>query len=170
MAGGHGRSSIVIHSDSTSAIARASQTGAGPGQKHALEISRRVSKLRIRTADIVWVKGHSGVPGNERADKLAGEAAEKLGPYTAMSLAYLKLCISNRLRKAKRYSMPPLTTMERRRSLLRPQRNPCWTRPGTRSLEWQPRSGRDTGARRCIYTGSASVPTTSASSARTRSK
>jgi len=31
--------------------------------------------------DITWAKRHSGIPGNERADKLAGEAAEKQGPY-----------------------------------------------------------------------------------------
>jgi hypothetical protein len=92
---------VIIHSDSTSAIARVKHTGAGPGQRHAIQIGRRLSKLRTRRADITWVKGHSSVPGNERADELAGEAAENLGPYTAMSLAHLRLRISERFRTAK---------------------------------------------------------------------
>ena len=66
-----------------------------------MTIFKRLAKLRSRTADIAWVKGHTGTPGNERADKLAGEAAKKLGPYTAMSLAHLKIRISERFRTAK---------------------------------------------------------------------
>ena len=41
------------------------------------------------------------MPGNEKADVLAGEAAERLGSYAAMSLAHLKLRISERFRTAK---------------------------------------------------------------------
>ena len=72
-----------------------------PGQGLARRIFRLVSALRGQTADIAWVKGHVGTPGNERADQIAGGAAEKLGPYTSFSLAHLKLRISGRYSKAK---------------------------------------------------------------------
>jgi len=55
---------------STSAIARAGHTGAGPGQTQATQIHDRVARLAIlgRPVEIRWAKGHSGVPGNEKAD------------------------------------------------------------------------------------------------------
>jgi ribonuclease HI len=75
---------MIIHSDSTSAITRMTHTGAGRGQATAIRV--RESLLATfardsRAVGIQWVKGHSGVPGNERADQLAGRAAEKgVGP------------------------------------------------------------------------------------------
>jgi ribonuclease HI len=96
---------LIIHSDSTSAMARAGHTGAGPGQEHAIRIQRWVKTLsdatRKRTVDLTWVKGHAGTPGNERADELAGKAAEKTGTQDTMSLSYIKLRISERFNKAK---------------------------------------------------------------------
>jgi hypothetical protein len=90
---------MVIHSDSTSAIARAGHTGAGPGQTTARKIRNMVCDLRRhrRTVSLVWAKGHEGTPGNERADTLAGKAAEKPGH----SMAHLKLQISEKFKRAK---------------------------------------------------------------------
>jgi ribonuclease HI len=102
---GSSNSALVIHSDSTSAIARASHTGAGPGEGPAVRIQSWVTALerarRRRTVNIEWVKGHAGTPGNERGDELAGKAAHKVGTHTVMSLAHIKLRISERFRKAK---------------------------------------------------------------------
>jgi hypothetical protein len=44
---------------------------------------------------------HAGTPANERADKLAGEAAGKDKWSEVASLAFLKLRISEKFRKAK---------------------------------------------------------------------
>jgi ribonuclease HI len=96
---------LIIHSDSTSAMAKAGHTGAGPGQEHAIRIQRWVKTLsdatRKRTVDLVWVKGHTGTSGNERADELAGKAAERVGTQDTMSLSYIRLRISERFNKAK---------------------------------------------------------------------
>jgi len=89
---------LIIHSDSTSTIARASHTGAGPGQDQAISIHDSVSSLlqNGQTTTITWVKEHAGTPGNERADALAGKAAERKAWAKTCSLAYLKLQISER--------------------------------------------------------------------------
>jgi hypothetical protein len=89
---------LVIYSDSTSAITRANHSGAGPGQRPAMNIRAVLSALGVdRTAKIQWVKGHAGTPGNERADMLRRAAAWS----KFISLAHLKLQISEKFRAAK---------------------------------------------------------------------
>jgi len=54
-----------------------------------------------RSVEIQWVKGHTGIPGNEKAGALAGKAAEKTIWLPTTSLAHLKLRISEKFRGAK---------------------------------------------------------------------
>jgi hypothetical protein len=97
--------SLVIHSGITRAIARAGHSAAGPGQEYAVRIQRWVTALnrasRKRTVHLVWLKGQAGTPGNERADALAGKAAEMIGTHDIMSRSHIKLRISERFREAK---------------------------------------------------------------------
>ena len=60
----------VIHSDSTSAIARMCHSGAGPGQGPATNVNQILRRLFThgvhgiqRSAELQWVKGHAGTPG-----------------------------------------------------------------------------------------------------------
>jgi hypothetical protein len=93
---------LVIHSDSTSAIARASYFDTGHGQRPAKGIRTILHALEQegRTAEIQWVKGHAGTMGNERADLLTDKAAEKTAWSPFTSLAYLKLRVSEKFRTA----------------------------------------------------------------------
>jgi len=73
----------------------------------ALSIRLLLQDLRSsgRSAELVWVKGHEGTPGN---GKVAGRAAERMGYFRVTSIAHLKLKISERFntRKAAWHACP----------------------------------------------------------------
>lgn len=69
------RSTVVIHADSSYVVnlwgIKKIKDGRATGQKNHdlwLELHEQVKRHKV---DLVWVKGHSGDPGNERADILA---------------------------------------------------------------------------------------------------
>jgi hypothetical protein len=138
---------MIIHSDFTSAISQAEQSGTGPGQRQARKVQDMVARLphQYQSAEITWVKGHSGTPGNERTDALAGMAAERTSWSPFTSLAHLKIRISEKFQRSKKEwdsnphhhgteEIPPP-----------PKKSHAWIRPGMPSLERLPRSGPVTG-------------------------
>jgi ribonuclease HI len=90
---------LSIFSDSTSAIARVKHNKTGPGESRATKVIRHIQRLKAqgKTASIDWVQGHNNDPGNDRADELAGQAAELPPPRlaNAVSIAWMRQTVSD---------------------------------------------------------------------------
>jgi hypothetical protein len=87
---------LPVHDRALRLDERRLETGAGPGHTIARNVRNMVCELRGqgKTVNLIWVKGHQGTPGNEKADALAGQAANKTGYSKVMTIAHLQLRIS----------------------------------------------------------------------------
>jgi len=69
------RKTVIVYSDNQPFIKTVTNPKAVPGQYLLKHLNKAANELRAKL-EIKWISGHSEVRGNERADKLAKEAAE----------------------------------------------------------------------------------------------
>jgi ribonuclease HI len=66
---------VSFYTDNQSLIQSLHSPKATSGQPLVKNLAREAKEVNARL-QIRWISGHSNVPGNEKADKLAGKAAE----------------------------------------------------------------------------------------------
>ena len=68
---------ITVYSDAQMAIKQLQEAKSNAGQALRIQIYKQARQLRAYGGEVIvrWIPGHSGVEGNERADKAAKEAS-----------------------------------------------------------------------------------------------
>lgn len=93
---------ISIFSDSQAAIKELQDSKRNAGQALRIQIYRRVNQLQARGGKVTvrWIPSHSGIEGNEQADKAAKDAAANGRSQSAQwsSLAH----VNRKIKEAKK--------------------------------------------------------------------
>jgi len=119
-----GPKAVTIFTDAQAAMARIASEEPGPAQQYARQARKWIAKLRKRDRNLRiefrWYPAHSGVAGNEEADKWAKQAAEE--PDTR-GVEWM----GNKDRYGRRLMPPPRSLANLKREILERKWEEAWT-------------------------------------------